>query len=288
MKKNLLFAIGISLLCSGAFAQQDTIIGWNFIDSNDTLFYANIGLPDNLTYNISAKNEANEERALYLTNGATDNAATVIGWHNGMDDKYWQIRFKADGFVSFHISSKQRSGNNPQGPKDWKMQCKKGGSGTWEDIPGGVVTVGNDWTLGAVADLALPASMDNPGTQSIFVRWIMTSNDNLGGTAVDSLAISKIDDILVTATTATGIETTVFSSALSVYPNPASGVIHVETSASLAKIEMINLQGMVVKTVETTAVSTDIEIQTLLHGIYFLKVSFNNCTDPIVRKLFVE
>ena len=199
MKKQLLF---LSIILLGwtlsINAQEEVIIGFGFSDNTDTEFTADSGLDGNLSYDIRAENgTAGTTRDLSYTEGATNDAATVAEWDNGADDKFWSIKFKADGYENFKVSSKQYS--DATGPKEFKLQWRMSG-GDWADVTGGAITVGTDWTTGVVEELALPADINNPGSTSIYLRWIMTSNTSVGDGTVDAVGISKIDDILIVAT----------------------------------------------------------------------------------------
>lgn len=83
---------------------------------------------------------------------------------------------------------------------------------------GGNITVANDWTKGVVDSLALPATLDNPGTTSVYLRWVMTSNKSTAADSADVLStgISKIDDIVVTGTlSGVGISTVIYENNVS-------------------------------------------------------------------------
>jgi hypothetical protein len=198
MKKHLLLVLVFAIFMIGNANSQDVITGFSFSVDGD--FTADSGLDGNLGYDVRAENAAAATtRTLTSTTGATDLAATADSWDAGMDDKFWSLKFKADGYHSFKLSSKQYS--DETGPKEFKIQYKIGSSGTWTDITGGTVTVGTDWTTGVVTELSLPVEADNPGTYSIYLRWIMTSNTDVSNGTVEAAGISKIDDIIITGTT---------------------------------------------------------------------------------------
>lgn len=184
-------------MIAGAKAQEEVIIGFSF--ATDADYTADSGLAGNLGYDVRAENgAAATTRTLTSTTGATDLAATADGWDSGTDDKFWSCKFKADGYHSFKVSSKQFS--DATGPKEFKIQWKIGGSGTWADVENSNITVASDWTTGVVTELALPVECDDPGTYSIFLRWIMTSDVSVENGTVDAAGISKIDDIVVVGT----------------------------------------------------------------------------------------
>ena len=197
MKKQLLLVIASAILMISGVNAQEVVIGFNFSVDGD--FTADAGLAGNLGYDVRAENgAAATTRTLTSTVGATDLAATADAWDAGMDDKFWSLKFKADGFHSFKISSKQFS--DETGPKEFKIQYKIGSGGTWTDVTGGTITVASDWSTGVVNEVSLPAELDNPGTTSIYLRWIMTSNTDVSNGTVEAAGISKIDDIVVIGT----------------------------------------------------------------------------------------
>ncbi|WP_425555377.1 beta strand repeat-containing protein, partial [Flavobacterium cheonhonense] len=123
---------------------------------------------------------------------STTSAASVSGWDGGNNTKFWQIDIATLGYSNLKLSSAQRSSNT--GPKDFKVQYKIG-SGSWTDVPGATVTVANNWTTGALSDVALPAACNNQA--SVLIRWIMTSNLQVSTGNVASTGTSGIDNILV-------------------------------------------------------------------------------------------
>ncbi|MFN8246365.1 MAG: hypothetical protein U0T56_08310 [Ferruginibacter sp.] len=125
--------------------------------------------------------------------GAGDFCATANTWTSGSGTKYWQLEVNTTGLYGVKVSSKQRSSDT--GPKDFKLQYRIGVGGTWTDVTGGAVTVGNDnFITGIISNLGLPAACDNQS--SVFLRWIMTSNNAVNG-SLASGGTSRIDDIAI-------------------------------------------------------------------------------------------
>lgn len=275
-----------------AIPQEGTVItGWTFLDENDTEFNANLGLSGNLNYDLRAESEnTGNQLTLTITNGAAgtgDFAATAAGWENGANDKFWSVKFKADGYSDFRVSSKMRSGENTPGPKYWKLQYMMSGGGAWTDIPGGDVSIANNWTTGVVDNLPIPTDINNPGTSSVYVRWIMTSNEDINGVDVLSDGICKIDDILVTALNYNAVEEVVFDSRLRIYPNPSNGLFSVKSSQNMEMVRVVNMQGQVV--FETTASATKnwIDLSHCNSGIYFVHIKLANDPDLTSRKILL-
>ena len=70
---------------------------------------------------------------------------------------------------------------------------------------------------------------------------------------------------------------------ISIFPNPSSTVINIETELSISKIEIINIQGTCVKTEKTKNIS----ISELSAGLYFVKIYVNDNTF-VSKRIVVE
>jgi len=269
-------------------ATGDTIIGFNFADTTDVEFNADYGLANNLTYDIRAENDSAEVRTLTYTNGATDYAATAEGWDNGANFKFWSIKFKADDYYDMKVWSKQRSGQTYAGPKFWKLQYKLGGSGTWTDVPGGNITVANDWTTGVLNEVALPADINDPGTTSVYLRWVMTSNESISGADVVATGISKIDDIIVTGTYMAGMQSIIYDNNVNVYPNPCNDVLNIESSEEIVKTEVYNMMGALVYNANSRTDFVKINVDNFDSGLYVVVLHFANESKVATRKILVD
>ena len=180
MKNTLLFAIILVFAgFSVSITAQETITGYTF-PTGDTLtdIYPNLGLPGNSNYYVSAEDTTAHpntiKRQITFTDGASDFAATATGWDNGANAKLWSIKFKAEGFKDLMVSSKQYSDDVNPGPRDFQVQARKSGE-EWVNI-GNAYTLANDWSTGEINELELPDEFDNPGSTSLYIRWIMSSD----------------------------------------------------------------------------------------------------------------
>ena len=135
MKKLLLVLILIPFL--QAAQAQEEIVKWTFPNNllTDTV--------QNSTNPLNAGQVIRVEGAgpVSMKNGATNYAAQAINWNDGMDTKSWNIRFLTTGYNHIQLSSKQQGGGTNGGPKDFKLQYKITGTGTWADVPGGTITL---------------------------------------------------------------------------------------------------------------------------------------------------
>ncbi|MBU0764686.1 MAG: T9SS type A sorting domain-containing protein [Bacteroidetes bacterium] len=283
---------GSTVVDTGTTGEGDTIAGWTFPTGVDTVdSYANLGLASNLTKYISAEDTTEWPntvlRTLTFTNGASDFAATATGWDNGDGAKLWSIKFKAEGYSDLKVSSKQRSGGTNPGPRDFKIQARLSG-GTWIDIPGGNITVGNDWTSGVATNLELPDDFDNPGTTNIFIRWIMTSNLDINGGTVDSTGISKIDDVIVTGISGSGIRETVYAGSLNIFPNPCSETLNIRSTNNIDFIGIFDISGSKVISENGNSLDFQMDVSALKQGMYFVSVKYCENPVPEVRKVIVR
>jgi len=285
-KRNLSFAILFVLFSFFAIGQQDTIIGFDFSD-NAGAFKANFGLSGNSNYNLRAEDTADFVRPLEYTAAGSDYAATAIGWDEGKDKKFWSIKFKADGFTNMKVYSKQLSTETDAGPKSWKVQARKSGE-DWTDVVDGDVTVANDWTTGVVNGLNLPASLDLPGTTSVGIRWIMTSNDAITDEPVTETGISKIDDIFVTGLNSAGIETIIFENNVAIYPNPCNDILYVESMEEMTQINIYGITGSLIIRDNISRMDTQYDLSNFNPGIYFVTIQFKNESGITKRKVVVE
>ncbi len=283
----------LPLWATNLFA-QDTIVGWTFPSgSADSIVDFSAGTMNTTRY-ISAQYgtyglPSYHSIPTYYTNGslgAPDSAATSIGWNDGVDSSYWMVKCKTTGYGSLKLYSKQSSGGSNPGPRDFKVQYKlTGATSPWIDISGGTVVCANNWTLGVINGIDLPAACNNQ-TSSISIRWIMTSNFDINGGTVASTGIAKIDNIIVTGTLLTGIESNANVNAVSIYPNPNNGSFIIENTNNIEYIRIYNAIGKLVFEAETSY-DNRISLSGFDKGLYFVQLS-NSDNNIQTSKVIVE
>lgn len=175
-----------------------SVVAWNFPNNPDDAV-ADGGIAANASKTITVGGGVTT--LVFTAAGATTNSANAINWQSGNATKYWEIQLSTSGYHSNRISSKQRGSNTA--PRDFKLQYKIGAGGTYTDVPGSTITVANNYTSGVLSNLALPAACDNQPL--VFLRWIMTSDIAVNGTAVVTGGSANIDDILIEGRPATMI-----------------------------------------------------------------------------------
>jgi hypothetical protein len=289
MKKSLLFAL---LIWAGSTVHAqitDTIVAWSFPTGIYTVdIYPDVCTPDNVNRYIAAEDTATEPICdLTFTEGATTFAATATGWNEGENVKLWSIKFKAPGNSNFKVSSKQFSEIDFPGPQDWMVQARLSG-GDWVDIDGGTITCGNDWTTGVVSEILLPSEFNDPGTTSIYVRWIMTSNLSTSGGNVEANGISKIDDVVVTGEHPAGMGDIRFDDNFRFYPNPVqSGPIQLEGNSQIQAVNLYSADGKLISTFELKGTSI-LELPDLTNGIYYVEPVNLTGEKGLSRKLVIQ
>ena len=288
--KKLYLVLALTII-SGALFAQDTITGWNFpVNSGADSLNATMGTSQNkgydLRFNWVTPNDTTIN-SIFFADGATNYAAATTGWDNGSGQKYWSIKFKAPNYTNLKVSSSQKGGYTTYaaGPKDFKLQWKLSG-GTYADITGGTVVVGNDWTTGKVTNLAVPVS--NSGTTSVYIRWIMTSNLDVNGAALTANGISMMDDILVTGTSTLGTDDIIFTNRLNIYPVPNHGKFTLESRVPVTSVEAYDMSGRILYNSKSGGSNFVIDLGNISKGTYILKVGFVDRDKPYSVKFLVD
>lgn len=289
MKQLLLSVFFISLLALFAGAQQDTIIGWVFPTDTATSFNAEFGLSGNLGYDLRAEDTSYTARTITLTNGAGgsgDYAATSVKWDNGAYSKNWSIKFKASGYSDFKVSAVLRAGGTNAGPKYFSAQCRFSG-GAWDTLTDTLI-LGNNWTSGVMTEVPLPSSYDNPGSTSIYIRWISITDSSVNNTIVDSLGVVKIDNIMVTGTNSSGKNEVIYDGSLKVFPNPASSFIKIESAEEIETVDILNVSGQVVLHENPFAATATLNTNMLEKGMYLVRVKYRGIENYSVQRIIIE
>jgi hypothetical protein len=280
--KHLLLLTAALAITTATFSQQAVIAKWTFPSGNavDTL-------PDeanalNLTKSIFTAGGAS---GIAFKNGATTKAAQATGWNNGKDTKAWQIGVNTTGNENINVSSKHTAGGNNPGPRDMKLQYRIG-DGAWTDVTGGAITVGNDWTSGVLTSLALPAECGNQ--PALGLRWVMTSNLDSNGTELVAGGISKVDDIIVTGQTASGINDNALSGTISIFPNPCSDFINIESEKPVSRIEVYSIGSEKVIDQAVNSTSALIKLKGIAPGRYFVVIHSDGNNRKSVKSLIIN
>jgi hypothetical protein len=289
MKKTLLIAL--LLIFAGALQAQETLTGWTFpVNTGSDSLNANLGTTGNKTYDIRFQwvltpTTDSTLNTVTFVDGATTFAAATTGWANGADIKFWSVKFKANNYSDFKLSSKQKSDATNPGPRDFKLQWRLS-SGTYADVPGGSVTLGSDWTTGVVTDLPVPIT--GQGTSSIYVRWIMASNTDINGGTVTAAGLSMIDDILITGVSVTGQNEILYTNRLKIFPSPNNGNFNITSTEPMEVITVTDASGKTLVTMNNPSQKQPISVSNAKTGLYLLKVRFTGSDQEVVTRFVVE
>ncbi len=110
-----------------------------------------------------------------------------------------------------------------------------------------------------------------PSNGVYYFGWKCYSAANMWNLYLDDINISAI----------TGIEESVTSTYVSVYPNPAKDILNIYSSAKIVGIKLFNVYGQLVLSRQMNSDNTAINTVSLADGIYYLQVETK---DGIVTK----
>jgi hypothetical protein len=289
MKKTLLLAM--MMVIAGALTAQETLTGWTFpVNTGSDSLNANLGTTGNKTYDIRFQwvltpTLDSTLNTVTFVDGATTFAAATTGWASGADIKFWSVKFKANNYSDFKLSSKQKSDATNPGPRDFKLQWRLS-SGTYADVPGGTITLASDWTTGVVTDLPVPIT--GQGTSSIYVRWIMTSNTDINGGTVTAAGQSMIDDILITGVSVTGQNEILYTNRLKVFPSPNNGNFNITSTEPMDVLSITDVSGKTLVTMSNPSQKQAVSVSNAKPGLYLLKVRFAGSDQEVVTRFVVE
>jgi hypothetical protein len=279
MNKLLRLMAGLIILNLHVYSQEIVIVGWTFPGQSAI---ADTGITTNLTAEVITMGGTSD---IEFKNGLETKAAQASGWNEGMDSKAWLIEITTLGYNNLTLSSVQQSGGNDPGPKDYKLQYSIEAD-VWVDIAGGTITVENDWTTSAVDNLPLPEACHD--VELLKLRWVMASNEASGGSGtVLETGKDKIDNIFIRGDVINAIhEPTVPS--LQIYPNPTSGVINISTESDIEAIQLISLDGQLVKKMKINQGFINIDLSELGKGIYFIQTRIKGVEALQIDRIIVQ
>ena len=273
MKRILLFGLlfySITIYCQ----TTDVIVQWTFPDSAlATGANSDGGMPQNIGIPITSNGGTNS--LTFNRTGASTFCARSLGWDGGMGSKFWQIRFSTNNYNTLKLSSVQESATSSNGPRDFKVQYTTSLLGTWTDVPLATVLDSNDWSHGVLSNIDLPTACNNQ--DSVYLRWIMTSNISVSGGTVASNGPSKIDDIYVTGIQIpTNIQSSDVPTDLIFNQNTIENTVTVLSSESIKSVTVYDIIGNMVYYNEKNASSFTINTSLYRKGIYIMKMTFSD------------
>jgi hypothetical protein len=249
----------------------DTIVYWNF-PSTSLDQVADGGLPVNLTKTISR--ESAFAGTYSYPGGSPSQAISSTTWDSGNGVKFWQAEFSTWLYDSIRFSSKQYSSST--GPRDFTVQYSLDGS-VWSAVAGTTVKCAASWAAsGRLNNILLPAACYSKN--SVYLRWIMTSDSSVNLALVQSGGTDRIDEIYVTGryNPLLGVqcEAPINGLQFSVYPNPSSGSFIIQLGeVTDVKIDILNLTGQCMKSVTGKDNIFKMDLSDLSKGIYLIRIT---------------
>lgn len=242
MKTKITFLISfLAAVSFGTLQAQVLLAKWTFPTGNASDSLADGGLPVNLTKAI--RTEGGTSAIDFSKNGLTTKAAQTTGWENGAMTKCWIIQISTFGYENLSLSSKQQSGGNSPGPKDYKVQYRIGASGSWTDVPNSTMVTANNWTSASLDYIDLPVECKNQA--SLYLRWLSISDISSSGGTLVSTGLNKIDDIYIYGELiVTSIPDQEKPAVCKVFPNPTAGPVTITSTELISSLEVLNLSGI--------------------------------------------
>lgn len=161
------------------------------------------------------------------------------------------------------------------------------------------VDASQDWTtvsnnvVSGVRTLTLERNLTNSDTNDFQLPYASTNSINLAWARSSSASTSLANHGTSNRGFATGsftiLGTEDFSlNATSIFPNPSSGEFSIKTKTNLSKVNVYSQTGALVKTIEVTDESNEVELKVigLQSGVYFLELQ--NDSEKSWKKVIVN
>jgi hypothetical protein len=143
-----------------------------------------------------------------------------------------------------------------------------------------------------VRTLTLERALTNADVNDLQLPYASTSSINIAWARANDVTTSLSSSHSVgfasgTFTTVLGVED--FSlNATSIYPNPSSGEFYIKTKTNLSKVNLYNQTGALVRTINVTDDSKEVELSVsgVQAGVYFLELQ--NDSEKSWKKVIVN
>jgi hypothetical protein len=136
-----------------------------------------------------------------------------------------------------------------------------------------------------ILEIDLSATAEWSGNTQDF-QIIIRDTNNDGNTA--SVGDLQIDSITFKETSTLSVNNEILFNGLSIYPNPSNGLVNIQTTTKLSKVQLFNLIGK--KVFETQNLNTNmntINVTSLNKGIYLLRLQDEN-NKTKTQKLIIK
>lgn len=170
-------------------------------------------------------------------------------------------------------------GDGAPTPREYKMrlQYRVGTTSAWTDVPGNNAFTSDGQIAGAIENsgpLALPAECNNQPVVQVRWKYYMEALND-GGTRPRI----RLDEILISSDTITGIENIANTSFFTVYPNPATGEeLYFNKKINAA---LLSVTGQLIIEVKN---ADKIDISSVAEGMYFIKTAQGQAVKVLIKK----
>lgn len=148
-------------------------------------------------------------------------------------------------------------------------------SGTWTDLPGELSDGGWEWTASGGVDVS---GFDG---EQVYLAFKYTSTS-------DQSSTWEMDDILLIGEASTGIDEQNDFYEVSVYPNPCSGKIAVNSPFRNVDVKIFSIVGEMVFEAMDIQNNEMIQLQDMNTGVYFITIEDKVSSKRYTRKLIVQ
>ncbi|MGQ1946162.1 Ig-like domain-containing protein [Geofilum sp. OHC36d9] len=131
------------------------------------------------------------------------------------------------------------------------------------------------WSLDGTA-----ASIDQSG----LLTAISNGAVDVIATAAENSAVADTFEVTIT-NQSTALANTPGLENIKIYPVPASDQLHITNMENVERIDVLDINGQLIKSIENNAVNTTINVSELSNGIYYLRMQNSN---GVVTRKFVK
>ncbi|MFV0572322.1 MAG: T9SS type A sorting domain-containing protein [Xanthomarina gelatinilytica] len=213
----------------------------------------------------------------YTTVGTGSNSYKVATvWTNGVS--YMISRLESEAISVFKKDNQVYVTGYAMYQGDQRVIMWMNGSGQFINLPSNNGVGRSIYVSGALPDVYI-AGYESNGTHNVAKLWkngvqqILSS----GGTEAGAFSVFVDDETLSVEAPKR------LPDFLTVYPNPAQSLLHIKTSKPCV-LQLYNLQGQLLNTIEVTNQHKTIDITNLSSGLYLLKDIDTGDTQKIIKE----
>ena len=106
-------------------------------------------------------------------------------------------------------------------------------------------------------------------------RYFSVAGKGVVNSAADQISV-RLDNIKIWRVISTGVKTIAANDAISIFPNPTSGILNINAVEANSSVEVINVIGEKVYTSSLVKGNNVVDLSGLANGAYFVKLNSNN------------